>query len=217
MSITLTPTQAALSGSDAVLVDHIGNEVYAAHYTERRLSRFVIGTLAVLLVGSFTMIHSLANRPLANRYVRIDEMGPRTGHPVFRSQLQPARGRGANLPHRLGQLPVHREPRDGGSEVHVHEGAARSHPYVSQSTFEQPYYSTEIQKRYLRPSGCCVVPCPACGVAAGEWCVQDGPRRTARGFSSMRLAPPQQGSSLKSAGTRSATRTVRGWTRPEHR
>ncbi len=75
MSITLTPTQAALSGSDAVLVDHIGNEVYAAHYTERRLSRFVIGTLAVLLVGSFTMIHSLANRPLANRYVRIDEMG----------------------------------------------------------------------------------------------------------------------------------------------
>lgn len=37
------------------------------------------------------------------------------------------------------------------------------------------YYSTEIQKRYLRPSGCCVVPCPTCGVATGEWCVQDGP------------------------------------------
>ncbi len=39
----------------------------------------------------------------------------------------------------------------------------------------KPYYSTEIQKRYLRPSGCCVVPCPTCGVATGEWCVQDGP------------------------------------------
>ena len=75
MSTTLSDTQPTLSGSDAVLIDHIGNEVYAAHYTERRLSRFVIGALAVLLVGSFTMIHSLASRPVANRYVRIDEMG----------------------------------------------------------------------------------------------------------------------------------------------
>ena len=37
------------------------------------------------------------------------------------------------------------------------------------------YYSTEIQKRFLRTSGCCVVPCPACGVAKGEWCVQSQP------------------------------------------
>ena len=35
--------------------------------------------------------------------------------------------------------------------------------------------STEIQKRYLRTSGCCVVPCPTCGVATGEWCVQSQP------------------------------------------
>jgi integrase len=39
----------------------------------------------------------------------------------------------------------------------------------------KPYYSTEIQKRYLRTSGCCVVPCPTCGVATGEWCVQSQP------------------------------------------
>ena len=44
----------------------------------------------------------------------------------------------------------------------------------------KPYYSTEIQKRYLRPSGCCVVPCPSCGVATGEWCVQDGPTANGR-------------------------------------
>jgi integrase len=39
----------------------------------------------------------------------------------------------------------------------------------------RPYHPTEIQKRYLRTSGCCVVPCPTCGVATGEWCVQSQP------------------------------------------
>ena len=75
MSLTLTNTQPSLSGPDAVLVDHIGNEVYAAHYSERRLSRFIIGSLSALLLGSFLMIHSLASRPVPNRYIRIDEMG----------------------------------------------------------------------------------------------------------------------------------------------
>ena len=75
MSLTLANTQPALSGPDAVLVDHVGNEVYAAHYSERRLSRFVIGSLSALLLGSFLIIHSLASRPVQNRYIRIDEMG----------------------------------------------------------------------------------------------------------------------------------------------
>ena len=72
---TLSTYPPALSGPQAVLVDHIGNEVYAAHYSERRLSRWVIVTLAVLLLSAFGMIHSLANRPVLNRYIRIDEMG----------------------------------------------------------------------------------------------------------------------------------------------
>ena len=75
MSLAVTNTQPVLSGPEAVLVDHIGNEVYAAHYSERRLSRFIIGMLAVLLLFSFLLIHSLATRPVANRYIRIDEMG----------------------------------------------------------------------------------------------------------------------------------------------
>ena len=75
MSSTLTHTQPALSGPDAVLADHIGNEVYAAHYSERRASRFIIGSLSVLLLGSFATIASLAHRPTQNRYIRIDEMG----------------------------------------------------------------------------------------------------------------------------------------------
>jgi integrase len=37
----------------------------------------------------------------------------------------------------------------------------------------RPYYPTEIQKRHLRPSGCCVVECPTCGAAPGVWCNQD--------------------------------------------
>ena len=75
MSLTLANTDRTLSGADAVLVDHIGNEVYAAHYSERRLSRFIIGSLSVLLLGSGLLIHSLASRPVPNRYIRIDEMG----------------------------------------------------------------------------------------------------------------------------------------------
>ena len=74
MSTTFAPTT-TLSPSDALLTDQIGNEVYAAHYSERRLSRFITGTLSVLLLFSFLLIHSLATRPVANRYIRIDEMG----------------------------------------------------------------------------------------------------------------------------------------------
>ncbi len=74
MSTTFAPTT-TLSPSEAILTDQIGNEVYAAHYSERRLYRFVTGTLAVLLLFSFLLIHSMATRPVANRYIRIDEMG----------------------------------------------------------------------------------------------------------------------------------------------
>jgi integrase len=35
--------------------------------------------------------------------------------------------------------------------------------------------SKDIQKRHLRPSGCCVVACPTCGSAPGVWCWQDHP------------------------------------------
>ena len=68
-------TDTPLTAKQAALVDHVGNEVYAAHYTERRLSRFIIGAQAVLLFGSFGLIASLAHRPAINRYIRIDEVG----------------------------------------------------------------------------------------------------------------------------------------------
>jgi len=65
---SLTPEQAALT-------DQIGNEVYASHYAERKLSRFVIVVETILLIGSMGLIFSLAHRPIPNRYIRIDEMG----------------------------------------------------------------------------------------------------------------------------------------------
>ena len=71
---TITDLEAR-TPKEAALVDHIGNEVYAAHYTERKLSRFIIGAQTVLLFGSFGLIASLAHRPAVNRYIRIDEMG----------------------------------------------------------------------------------------------------------------------------------------------
>jgi len=68
-------TDQPLTPKQAVLVDEVGNEVYSSHYAERKLSRFIIGTQSVLLLGAFGLIFSLAHRPIANRYIRIDEMG----------------------------------------------------------------------------------------------------------------------------------------------
>ena len=65
---TYTPSQAQL-------VDQVGNEVYSSHYAERKMSRFIIAAETLLLLGSFGLIFSLAHRPIANRYIRIDEMG----------------------------------------------------------------------------------------------------------------------------------------------
>lgn len=75
MPTQLAPTDYEVSPAQAVTVDHIGNEVYSAHYSERRLSRFIIGTEAALLVCAGLLINSLAHRPVTNRYIRIDEMG----------------------------------------------------------------------------------------------------------------------------------------------
>jgi type IV secretion system protein VirB5 len=69
------PTEAPLTPRQALLADHIGNEVYASHYAERKVSQFVIGVETMLLVGSMGLIFSLAHRPVANRYIRIDEIG----------------------------------------------------------------------------------------------------------------------------------------------
>jgi type IV secretion system protein VirB5 len=68
-------TDAAWTPQEALLTDSLANEVYASHYAERKTSRFVIGTLSVLLLGSFGAIVSLAHKPTVNRYIRIDEMG----------------------------------------------------------------------------------------------------------------------------------------------
>jgi type IV secretion system protein VirB5 len=76
MATQSTPlTDAAWTPKEALLTDEIANEVYASHYAERKTSRYVIGTLSVLLLGSFGAIVSLAHKPIVNRYIRIDEMG----------------------------------------------------------------------------------------------------------------------------------------------
>jgi type IV secretion system protein VirB5 len=73
-STTLT-AEARLTPEQSLLADEIGNEVYASHYAERKAYRFVIGCGTVVLLGSLAVNFSLAHRPIANRYIRIDEMG----------------------------------------------------------------------------------------------------------------------------------------------
>ncbi len=75
MSTHTAPIEPPLTAEQALLTDKIGNEVYASHYAERKAYRFLIGSGTVLLVGSMGLNFSLAHRPIANRYIRIDEMG----------------------------------------------------------------------------------------------------------------------------------------------
>src|SRR6266702_628207 len=75
MSTHTAPIDVSLTPEQALLTDHVGNEVYASHYAERKAYRLIIGCGTVLLVGSMWLNFSLAHRPIANRYIRIDEMG----------------------------------------------------------------------------------------------------------------------------------------------
>src|SRR5882724_11745420 len=75
MSAHTAHIEQSLTPEQALLTDHVGNEVYASHYAERKAYRLIIGCGTVLLIGSMWLNVSLANRPIANRYIRIDEMG----------------------------------------------------------------------------------------------------------------------------------------------
>ena len=75
MSSSTLPIETRLTPKESLLTDEIGNEVYASHYAERKAYRFAIGCGAVVLLASIGMNLSLAYRPIANRYIRIDEMG----------------------------------------------------------------------------------------------------------------------------------------------
>ncbi len=75
MSTRTVPIEAPLSPEQSLLVDHIGNEVYSSHYAERKAYRFILACGTVVLLGSLGMNLVLAHRPIANRYIRIDEMG----------------------------------------------------------------------------------------------------------------------------------------------
>jgi type IV secretion system protein VirB5 len=75
MSAHTARIETTLTPEHALLADQIGNEVYASHYAERKAYRFALGCGAVVLLASIGMNVSLAHRPIANRYIRIDEMG----------------------------------------------------------------------------------------------------------------------------------------------
>jgi type IV secretion system protein VirB5 len=75
MSTRTVPAEAPLSPEQSILVDRIGNEVYASHYAERKAYRFILACGTVVLLGSLGMNLALARRPLTDRYIRIDEMG----------------------------------------------------------------------------------------------------------------------------------------------
>jgi type IV secretion system protein VirB5 len=75
MSTLIAPVESSLTPEQTLLTDHIGNEVYASHYAERKAYRLIIGCGTILLLNSIWLNFSLAHRPIANRYIRIDEMG----------------------------------------------------------------------------------------------------------------------------------------------
>ena len=75
MSTHTANIEHSLTPEQSLLTDQIGNEVYSSHYSEQKAYRFIIGCGAAVLLASIGMNVSLAHRPIANRYIRIDEMG----------------------------------------------------------------------------------------------------------------------------------------------
>lgn len=75
MSAPTAHIEGPLTPEQALLTDEIGNEVYASHYAERKAYRLIITCGAILLCGSMGMNFFLAHRPVADRFIRIDEMG----------------------------------------------------------------------------------------------------------------------------------------------
>lgn len=75
MSTRTALVEEALTPEQALLADHIGNEVYASHYAERKAYRLILSCGTILLCGSMWLNWSLAHRPVVDRYIRINEMG----------------------------------------------------------------------------------------------------------------------------------------------
>jgi type IV secretion system protein VirB5 len=74
MSTTSAKPSVPWPAEQSVLIDQVGNEMYSSHYAERKLSRIIIGILICIVAYQQYSIRSLANRPIQNRYVRINEI-----------------------------------------------------------------------------------------------------------------------------------------------
>ena len=75
MSTHVALTDSTLTARQHVEADRVGNQVYSAHYSERRMAKITIGALAgisLLLCGGLVAV---SHRPVVNRYIRIDEAG----------------------------------------------------------------------------------------------------------------------------------------------
>jgi type IV secretion system protein VirB5 len=75
MSTHVAIPDSTLTARQHVQADKVGNQVYAAHYSERSMAKIAIGALAgisLLLCGGLVAV---SHRPVVNRYIRIDEAG----------------------------------------------------------------------------------------------------------------------------------------------
>ncbi len=75
MSTHVAVPDSALTTKQHVQADKIGNQLYAAHYSERSMAKLAIGVLAglSLVLGGGLVI--VSHRPAITRYVRIDDAG----------------------------------------------------------------------------------------------------------------------------------------------
>ncbi len=75
MSTHVATPGSTLTALQHVEADQIANQVYSAQYSERKMAKVAIGTLAgisLLLCGGLVAV---SHRPVVNRYIRIDEIG----------------------------------------------------------------------------------------------------------------------------------------------
>ncbi len=75
MSTHLATPGSSLTARQHLEADKVGNQVYSAQYSERRMAKLAIGALAGISLVLCGGLVAVSHRPVVNRYIRIDEIG----------------------------------------------------------------------------------------------------------------------------------------------
>jgi len=70
MSTHTTPIETSLTPEQALLTDHIGNEVYSSHYAERKVYRLIIGCGILFAIYVVMLLYVMGQKAFYTDLIR---------------------------------------------------------------------------------------------------------------------------------------------------